>query len=74
MRWIIVTGLPATGKTTLAQLLASRYDLPLLAKDAFLDLPGARLLCGSATPGALAPEQVLALTGHWWNESPPPIA
>lgn len=35
MRWIIVTGLPATGKSTLATVLAARYALPLLAKDAF---------------------------------------
>jgi predicted kinase len=35
MRWIIVTGLPATGKTTLARQLAARYALPMLAKDAF---------------------------------------
>jgi predicted kinase len=35
MRWIIVTGLPATGKSTLARQLAARYGLPLLAKDFF---------------------------------------
>lgn len=33
MRLLIVTGLPATGKSTLAQQLAARYRLPLLAKD-----------------------------------------
>jgi predicted kinase len=33
LRLLIVTGLPATGKTTLATALASRYQLPLLAKD-----------------------------------------
>ena len=33
MRLIIVSGLPATGKTTLARALAARYRLPLLAKD-----------------------------------------
>jgi predicted kinase len=32
-RWLVVTGLPATGKTTLARRLAVRYGLPLLAKD-----------------------------------------
>ena len=33
MRLLIVTGLPATGKSTLARQLAARYRLPLLAKD-----------------------------------------
>lgn len=33
MRIILVTGLPATGKTTLARRLAARYGVPLLAKD-----------------------------------------
>lgn len=33
MRIILVTGLPATGKTTLARALAARYGVPLLAKD-----------------------------------------
>jgi len=32
-RVIVVTGLPGTGKSTLARELASRYDMPLLAKD-----------------------------------------
>jgi predicted kinase len=31
---LIVTGLPASGKTTLARELATRYSAPLLAKDA----------------------------------------
>jgi predicted kinase len=35
MRWIILTGLPATGKSTLARQLAARCRLPLLAKDDF---------------------------------------
>lgn len=35
MRLLIVTGLPATGKSTLATELAARYRLPLLAKDIF---------------------------------------
>jgi predicted kinase len=35
MRWILLTGLPATGKSTLALQLAARYALPLLAKDFF---------------------------------------
>lgn len=35
MRWILVTGLPATGKTTLSRLVAMRYQLPVLAKDVF---------------------------------------
>jgi predicted kinase len=30
---VIVTGLPASGKTTLAMQLATRYGVPLLAKD-----------------------------------------
>jgi predicted kinase len=32
-RIILITGLPATGKTTLARTLAPRYRLPLIAKD-----------------------------------------
>jgi predicted kinase len=33
VRVILITGLPGTGKTTLARVLAARYRLPLLAKD-----------------------------------------
>lgn len=33
MRVILITGLPGTGKTTLARIVAARYRLPLLAKD-----------------------------------------
>jgi predicted kinase len=32
-RVILVTGLPGTGKTTLARILAGRYRIPLIAKD-----------------------------------------
>jgi len=34
VRLLIVTGLPAAGKTSLAGLLATRYRVPLLTKDA----------------------------------------
>jgi predicted kinase len=44
-RLLIVTGLPATGKTTLARTLACRWSAPLLAKDVIkeplLDVLGA---------------------------------
>jgi predicted kinase len=43
---LIVTGLPASGKTTLARALADRYAAPLIAKDLIkeplLDVLGAR--------------------------------
>ena len=44
-RVIVVTGLPGTGKSTLAQELATRYRMPVFAKDfikeALLDVLGA---------------------------------
>jgi predicted kinase len=46
LRIIIVTGLPGTGKTTLARALGARYDVPVICKDAIkeplLDVLGAR--------------------------------
>ena len=33
MRVIVVTGLPGSGKTTLARVLAGRYRLPVISKD-----------------------------------------
>lgn len=45
-RVIVVTGLPGTGKSTFAQVLAIRYRMPVLAKDfikePLLDVLGAR--------------------------------
>lgn len=35
---VLVTGLPASGKTTLAQGLAAMLELPLIAKDRYKEL------------------------------------
>jgi len=36
-RYLIVTGIPASGKSTLAQTLAQKLSMPLLDKDQFLE-------------------------------------
>ena len=45
-RLVIITGLPGTGKTTLARDLAKRHQLPLIAKDTIkeplMDMLGSR--------------------------------
>jgi predicted kinase len=33
MQWLLITGLPGTGKSTLGRRLALRYRVPLLSKD-----------------------------------------
>lgn len=40
---ILVVGRPASGKTTLAERIAERFELPLLAKDAFKEILFERL-------------------------------
>ena len=37
MQWLLITGLPGTGKTTLARQLAQRFGVPLLGKDSVKD-------------------------------------
>jgi AAA domain len=36
-RFVVVSGLPGSGKTTLGRLIAGRLDLPLIDKDAILE-------------------------------------
>jgi predicted kinase len=62
---IIVTGLPCTGKTTLARSLAAHLDLPLLDKDTvkegLFDLFGSRSLSQSRALSALTYQVMLRL-------------
>lgn len=52
LRLVIITGLPGTGKTTLARELAKRHALPLISKDAIKE-PLMDVL-GSDAPGSRA--------------------
>jgi len=45
---VIVSGAPASGKTTLALLLAERLPLPLLSKDRLRQIVRAQALVGAA--------------------------
>src|SRR3979411_1369359 len=51
-RLIIITGLPGTGKTTLARGLSARHSLPLVCKDTIKE-PLLDVLGSSATSRAL---------------------
>jgi predicted kinase len=75
MKLLLITGLPASGKSTLAKRLSQRYGLPLLAKDCIkeplLDVLGAQTPAQSrklsdasfAVMFALARELVQGSTG-----------
>jgi predicted kinase len=65
MTFVVVTGLAASGKTTLARALAERLDLPLLSKDALsealFDALGSRDLRWARTVSRAADEALLRI-------------
>lgn len=67
LRLVIINGMPATGKTTIAAPLAQTLDLPLLAKDTvkefLFDQLGTQDRAWSATLGRASSEFLYDLTG-----------
>ena len=85
--YVIVSGPPASGKSSLAPALATALDLPLLAKDvvkdALVDVLGAPDLSRSRELGRAAVHALLAvagtarcgvLEGVWFDRSRAPLA
>ena len=68
-RVIVVTGLPGTGKSTLARELARRYRLPLLGKDfikeSLLDVLGATDAAGSRKLSDASFAAMFRLAAEW---------
>ena len=64
---IIVTGLPCSGKTTLARALAAHFDLPFIYKDAIkealFDLYGGQTLSRSHTLSTITYQVMFRLLG-----------